>query len=172
METADALKKELREMGLSREWLAQACRCSMSTINHALANGGNDKTRQRIAIVTQAERKRRELQALVSAAEAIIRAAKDEGVDNNQPTNAKKMKCPACDDLRMIPSDDPCGDVMNTPCPDCNEPIRASSPSYHGHPRCQKRGEGHWMHGECISSANDTGHATADNHQPKQQNGN
>jgi hypothetical protein len=31
---------------------------------------------------------------------------------------------------------------------------RASSPSYHGHPRCQKCGEVHWMHGECISSAN------------------
>lgn len=31
------------------------------------------------------------------------------------------MKCSTCDDNRMIPSDDSNGDVMNTPCPECNE---------------------------------------------------
>lgn len=30
------------------------------------------------------------------------------------------MKCHNCDDLHMIPSYDPDGDVMNTPCPICN----------------------------------------------------
>jgi ssDNA-binding Zn-finger/Zn-ribbon topoisomerase 1 len=34
--------------------------------------------------------------------------------------------CPKCHDQRMIPSDDPGGDVMNTPCPICNE----NSPDY------------------------------------------
>ena len=30
------------------------------------------------------------------------------------------QKCPTCADLTMVPSDDPNGDVMNTPCPTCN----------------------------------------------------
>ena len=34
--------------------------------------------------------------------------------------------CPKCHDQRMMPSDDPNGDVMNTPCPLCNE----NSPDY------------------------------------------
>ena len=42
------------------------------------------------------------------------------------PTKPDKMKCCTCDGQRMIPSDDPNGDVMNTPCPECNE----HSPSY------------------------------------------
>ena len=29
--------------------------------------------------------------------------------------------CSACNGLRMMPSDDPNGDVMNTPCPECNK---------------------------------------------------
>jgi len=34
--------------------------------------------------------------------------------------------CPKCHDQRMMPSDDLDGDVMNTPCPLCNE----NSPDY------------------------------------------
>jgi hypothetical protein len=34
--------------------------------------------------------------------------------------------CQKCHNQRMIPSDDPNGDVMNTPCPECNE----HSPNY------------------------------------------
>ena len=29
--------------------------------------------------------------------------------------------CSLCGGLTMIPSDDPDGDIMNTPCPKCNE---------------------------------------------------
>jgi AraC-like DNA-binding protein len=86
MEIADALKKELRELGLSRAWLAQACGCSLSTINHALASGGNKRARQRIVAAMQLEQKRRKLQVLAKVAEEIIQAAKDEQANNNQPT--------------------------------------------------------------------------------------
>jgi hypothetical protein len=33
---------------------------------------------------------------------------------------------------------------------------RASSPSYHGHLRCKKCGEVHWMHGDCKFPENET----------------
>ena len=31
------------------------------------------------------------------------------------------VNCAVCGDLCMIPSDDPNGDIMNTPCPNCNK---------------------------------------------------
>jgi hypothetical protein len=31
-------------------------------------------------------------------------------------------ECPNCGGCYMVPSDDPDGDIANTPCPDCNHP--------------------------------------------------
>ena len=40
---------------------------------------------------------------------------------------ALEKKCKTCDNQRMVPSDDPDGDVMNTPCPDCNAFLRITN---------------------------------------------
>jgi hypothetical protein len=44
-------------------------------------------------------------------------------------------ECPRCHDLFMIPSTDPNGDIMNTPCPECAPNARGGARPGAGRPR-------------------------------------
>lgn len=73
---------------------------------------------------------------LADAAQTLVKANgrynTQQAYDNLEKT-LSAAKCPTCHDQRMIASDDPDGDIMNTPCPECND----HSPKYDAKKLCE-----------------------------------
>lgn len=60
-----------------------------------------------------------------------------ESHEGDRVGGSRAGECERCGGQFMVPSEDPDGDVMNTPCPECNE----FSPEYRGY--WERRGRSH-----------------------------